>query len=41
MEWYEIIGAVAVFFVGIMVYRNLREFMKNRHFNDSWKNRRK
>ena len=37
MAWYEILGTVFIVFVGVLVYGTLREFLKNRGFNGSWK----
>jgi hypothetical protein len=41
MEWYEILGAVFIVFIGVLVYGKMREFLKNMGFNGSWKNRNK
>ena len=37
MAWYEILGTVFIVFVVVLVYGTLREFLKNRGFNGSWK----
>jgi hypothetical protein len=39
MEWYEIIGIVIVWFLGIYLGMKYKEFRKNSGFNDSWKDR--
>jgi hypothetical protein len=39
MEWDEILGAVFIVFVGALVYGTMREFLKYRGFNGSWRNR--
>ena len=41
MEWYEIIGAVFIVFVGILVYGKMRDFLKYRGSNGSWKVRKR
>jgi len=41
MEWYEIIGLIVLWFIGLYLKGRFYEWMKYRHFNDSWKNRTK
>jgi hypothetical protein len=41
MEWYEIIGLVVVWIVGLYLRGKFYEFLRNQHFNDSWRNRKK
>lgn len=38
MEWYEIIDLVVVWVVGLYLRGGFYERMRNRHFNDSWRN---
>lgn len=39
MEWFEIIGIVMIWFIGIYLQGKFYEFRKNYHYNDSWKDR--
>jgi hypothetical protein len=39
MEWYEIIGFVVVWVLGLYLRGKFYECMRNRHYNDSWKKR--
>tara|TARA_R110000868_G_scaffold340618_1_gene601301 strand:+ start:2067 stop:2195 length:129 start_codon:yes stop_codon:yes gene_type:complete len=41
MEWYEIIGLVVIYLLGIFIGMKVSEFRKNYHLNGSWKNRKK
>jgi hypothetical protein len=41
MEWYEITGLVVVWVVGLYLRGKFYERMRNRNFNDSWRNRKK
>lgn len=38
MEWCEIIGLVAVWFLGLYLGGDFFEFRRNYHYNDSKKN---
>lgn len=37
MEWYEIIGFVVVWFIGLYLRGKFYEWMKYQYLNDSWK----
>jgi hypothetical protein len=39
MEWYEIIGVIVMWFVGIYLRGTIYEFIRNYHKNDSWRSR--
>jgi len=41
MEWYEIIGLIVVWFLGLYLRGKFYEFRRDYHYNGSWKNRRK
>ena len=41
MKWYEIIGLMAVWALGLYLRGKFYKSMRNRHYNDSWKDRRK
>jgi hypothetical protein len=41
MEWYEIIGFVVMWFVGLYLRGKFYEHLRDWHYNDSWKSRRK
>lgn len=41
MKWYEIIGFVVVWILGLRLGVKFYEFRKNMFHNDSWKNRKK
>jgi hypothetical protein len=41
MEWYEIIGLVVIYLIGIFIRGKIYEFLKNRNVNDSWGKRKK
>jgi hypothetical protein len=40
MEWYEIIGFVVVWLLGLYLRGKIYEFRRDHHKNDSWKSRR-
>lgn len=39
MEWYQIIGFVVVWLLGLYVIGKFYEYKKNMFHNDSWKKR--
>jgi hypothetical protein len=39
MEWYEIVGVVVIWIVGLYLRGKIYEFRRNRHYNDSWRRR--
>jgi hypothetical protein len=39
MEWYEIIGLVVAWFLGLYLRGKIYEFRRNYNKNDSWRNR--
>lgn len=39
MKWYEIIGLIVLWVLGLYVTGKFYEHLRNRHYNDSWKNR--
>lgn len=41
MEWYEIIGLIVIWIVGLYVTGKFYERMRNRHFSDRWRNKKK
>jgi len=41
MEWYEIIGFIALWVLGIYLRGKFYEYKKNWFKNDSWKSRKK
>lgn len=41
MEWYEIIGSIVAWLFGLYLRGKFYEYMKNYHYNDSWKDRKK
>jgi hypothetical protein len=41
MEWYEIVIVILLIPVGAYIRGKFYEHLKDRHYNDSWKRRRK
>jgi hypothetical protein len=41
MEWYEIIGFIVVWFLGLYLRGKIYEFRKGYYKNGSWRTRRK
>jgi hypothetical protein len=41
MEWYEIIGLIMVWFLGLYLRGKVYEFRRGYYKNGSWRNRRK
>jgi len=41
MEWYEIVGVIVIWVVGVWFRGRFYVFMKYWHLNDSWGKRRK
>jgi hypothetical protein len=41
MEWYEIIGVVVMWFVGLYLNGKRYEHLWDRYYNGSWKDRNK
>jgi hypothetical protein len=37
MVWYEIVGVVVIWIVGLYLRGKIYEDFRNRHFNDSWR----
>jgi hypothetical protein len=41
MEWYKIIGLVVIWFVGLYLRGKFYEWLRNKGYNGSWRDRRK
>lgn len=41
MNWYEILMSIPIMVIGIYLGIKMKEFRKNRYYNDSWKSREK
>jgi hypothetical protein len=41
MKWYKIIGLIVIWIVGLYVRGKVYEHLRNRHMNDSCRNRKK
>jgi hypothetical protein len=41
MKWYEILIVIPVIAIGVYLGIKVKEYRKNRLFNDSWKSRKK
>jgi hypothetical protein len=41
MEWYEIIGVVVIWFLGLYQRGKFYEYLMNKYYNGSWKRRKK
>lgn len=41
MEWYEIVGFIFAWFIGVFIWGKLQSFHKDKYYNDSFKDRKK
>jgi len=39
MEWYEIIGFIVIWLLGLYLRGKIYEYLKDRYYNGSWKSR--
>jgi hypothetical protein len=39
MEWYEVIGFIVIWFIGLYLRGKFYERKKKNYYNDSWRNR--
>jgi hypothetical protein len=39
MKWYEIIGLIAAWMLGLYLTGKFYEHLRDRHYNDSWKSK--